>query len=145
MPDSFGNTLPEDFSNSFSNDLSIGTLNTPNQVGFAPTIDVNSNLNLDSSNVNGEQGDFFSNLFSGAFTNDQGGQGWLSPTLGAASGVAQTFLGFQQLSEGKKQNRIAQNQWQQQFDIQKGEYDRRTAERNARVVANNARKTSIGG
>jgi len=92
-------------------------------------------------------GNSLTDMFSGALSNDQGGQGWLAPTLGAASGVAQTFLGFKQLSEGKKQNRISNNQWQAQFDIQKSEYDRRTAERAARVAASNANrdKASLGG
>ena len=86
-------------------------------------------------------------MFDNFFMNDKGGQGWGLPAIGAATGVAQTFLGFNQLSEGKKQNRIANNQWQAQFDIQKQEYDRRVAERDARIASSNAKKqkASLGG
>ena len=142
MPDSYGNPLPTDFSNAFTQDLNIGSIPTGNStsdnlfnfLGNQPTQD---------TNLGG--GD--TSWFDGFFSNGKGGQGWGVPALGAAQGVAQSFLGFQQLSEGKKQNRIAQNQWQQQFDIQKGEYDRRTAERNARVAASNANrdKATLGG
>lgn len=97
--------------------------------------------NLNVAGVNGTN----SNPFSGFFTNDQGGAGWGVSALGAGMGLAQTFLGFNQLSEGKKQNKIAQNQWQQQFDIQKSEYDRRVSERAQRIANNNAAKKSIGG
>jgi hypothetical protein len=83
--------------------------------------------------------------FSGFFTNDKGGMGWGAPAIGAATGIAQTFLGFKQLSEGKKQNRIAQSQWQQQFDIQKTEYDRRVSQRAERIANNNAVKQRTGG
>lgn len=158
MPDSFGNPLPGDFSNSFSNDLSLGALPTSGNNSFGANLNT-SNLTDFLSNqsfeVEGIDGNLLNTAFSGEdankgvfsnfFSNDKGGQGWGTAAIGAASGVAQTFLGFQQLSEGKKQNRIAQNQWQQQFDIQKNEYDRRTSERSARVAANSARKTSIGG
>lgn len=125
-------TVPANFTDSFSSDLSLGSLTVP-------TVDVS--LDGINTNTNNDTGSWF----DGAFTNKQGGQGWLAPSIQAASGVAQSFLGFQQLSEGRRQNQIAQNQWQAQFDIQKQEYDRRTSERNARVAANNAAKTSVGG
>lgn len=83
-------------------------------------------------------------LLSNFFSNEDGGAGWGISALGAGAGIAQTFLGFQQLSEGKKQNRIAQNQWQQQFDIQKEEYDRRVKEREARIANANAAKAKAG-
>ncbi len=82
---------------------------------------------------------------SGFFSNGQGGAGWGTQALGVGMGLANTFLGFSQLSEGKDQNKIAQQQWQAQFDIQKEEYDRRTAERAQRVADNKAAKTSVGG
>lgn len=82
---------------------------------------------------------------AGFFSNGQGGAGWGTQAIGAGMGLAQTFLGFSQLSEGKKQNKIAQQQWQAQFDIQKEEYDRRTAERAQRVADNQAAKSRAGG
>ena len=82
---------------------------------------------------------------TGFFSNGQGGAGWGTQAIGAGVGLAQTFLGFSQLNEGKNQNRVAQQQWQAQFDIQKEEYDRRTAERAQRVADNKAAKTTIGG
>jgi hypothetical protein len=93
-----------------------------------------------ASPTGAQQGGAFSNFFS----NEQGGQGWGISALGAGMGVANTFLGFQQLSEGKKQNRIAQNQWQQQFDIQKSEYDRRVSERADRIANADAAKAKAG-
>jgi hypothetical protein len=111
--------------------------NTSNDLGDSTNI-LTSDLNI--GGAGGEEG-----MFSGFFSNAKGGQGWGSAAIGAASGVAQSYLGFQQLSEGRKQNRISNKQWQDQFDIQKGEYDRRASERNERVVANKAAKTSIGG
>ena len=108
-------------------------------VDLAGTSDfLTSDLNI--GGAGGEDG-----MFSNFFSNNKGGAGWGSAAIGAASGIAQSYLGFQQLSEGRKQNRISNKQWQDQFDIQKGEYDRRTSERNERVVANKAAKTSIGG
>lgn len=99
----------------------------------------------DLSGINPSAGAQGNSPFSGFFTNDQGGAGWGTAALGAGMGLAQTFLGFSQLNEGKKQNKIAQNQWQQQFDIQKGEYDRRVAQRAERIANNNAAKKSVGG
>lgn len=100
---------------------------------------VDNSIGIDSTNnlATQDQGGFFSN--------GQGGVGWGTRAIGAGLGLAQTFLGFSQLSEGKKQNRIAQQQWQAQFDIQKEEYDRRTAERAQRVADNQAAKSRAGG
>lgn len=99
--------------------------------GIDPMANINTSL--------GSQGE------SGFFSNGQGGAGWGTQAIGAGVGLAQTFLGFSQLSEGKNQNKVAQQQWQAQFDIQKEEYDRRTAERAQRVADNKAAKTSVGG
>lgn len=100
---------------------------------------VDNSIGIDPTNnlATQDQGGFFSN--------GKGGAGWGTQAIGAGLGLAQTFLGFSQLSEGKKQNRIAQQQWQAQFDIQKEEYDRRTAERAQRVADNQAAKSRAGG
>jgi len=139
--DSLGN--PVTFGNEFMQmpNSTIPDFTDPNFESFDLGIDTAS-LELPPQGT-GQSGGMFDNFF----TNGQGGQGWGLPALGAATGVAQTFLGFKQLSEGKRQNRIANNQWQAQFDIQKQEYDRRVAERNARVAASNAKKqkASLGG
>lgn len=97
-------------------------------------VDTSLANNLSGNGQN--QGGMFSNFFS----NDQGGAGWGGAAIGATAGLANTFMGFQQLSEGKKQNAIAQNQWQQQFDIQKTEYDRRVSERADRIANADAAK-----
>lgn len=150
--DAQGNWVPDintGFSGSFSsNDTSLGNLsqgfntessnlgvdlgNTDFMSQFDTGFDTSS---FNGANTNGgAEGGMFDNFFS----NDKGGAGWGTAAIGAASGVAQTFLGFGQLSEGKKQNRISNQQWQSQFDIQKGEFDRRVSERAARVANSNA-------
>jgi len=139
--DSLGN--PITFGNEFMQmpNSTIPDFTDPNFQSFDLGVDTTS-FKLPAQGTEQSEG-----MFGGMFSNKQGGQGWGLPALGAATGVAQTFLGFKQLSEGKRQNRIANNQWQAQFDIQKQEYDRRVSERNARVAASNAnkQKASLGG
>jgi len=139
--DSLGN--PITFGNEFMQmpNSTIPDFTDPNFQSFDLGVDTTS-FKLPAQGTEQSEG-----MFGGMFSNNQGGQGWGLPALGAATGVAQTFLGFKQLSEGKRQNRIANNQWQAQFDIQKQEYDRRVSERNARVAASNAnkQKASLGG
>lgn len=151
--DAQGNWVPDintGFSGSFSsNDTSLGNLsqgfNTESsnlgvdlfnpETFFQGTDAFQGANNFGAPNTGGgAEGGMFDNFFS----NDKGGAGWGTAAIGAASGVAQTFLGFGQLSEGKKQNRISNQQWQSQFDIQKGEFDRRVSERAARVANSNA-------
>lgn len=112
------------------------------QQSFADSLTANGGIGLSGSTGTTAAS---ANPFGDFFTNGDGGMGWGSAAIGAGTGLAQTFLGFQQLSEGKKQNAIAQNQWQQQFDIQKEEYDRRVSERAQRVADNQTAKTAIGG
>lgn len=125
-------SIPQGINTDYLSSFSTGLGDTNSFVDSSLT----NNL---SGNVQNQEG-FFSDFFS----NKDGGAGWGLSALGAGAGIAQTFLGFQQLSEGKKQNRIAQNQWQQQFDIQKEEYDRRVKEREARIANANAAKAKAG-
>lgn len=119
-----------DVSNLYSNQGSFLD-SAINNGGIDPMAGVNNNL------ATQEQGGFF--------INEQGGAGWGTHAIGAGVGLAQTFLGFSQLSEGKGQNKIAQQQWQSQFDIQKEEYDRRVSERQARIANANAAKAKAKG
>jgi len=99
---------------------------------------------LTNPSTTGSEGGTFSDFFS----NNKGGQGWGTAAIGAAGGLANAYLGFQGLSEARKQNRMANNQWQAQFDIQKKEYDRQSSERAARVASNQAainRSATSGG
>lgn len=144
--------------------LSLLTNNNTNTMGagtnFSPVTPA-----LDASNLYSNQGSFLDSAINnggidpmaginnnlatqeqgGFFTNGQGGAGWGTQAIGAGVGLAQTFLGFSQLSEGKSQNKIAQQQWQSQFDIQKEEYDRRVSERQARIANANAAKANAKG
>jgi hypothetical protein len=150
MPD-FNNSNFQSFDLGLgSQDYSMGSdfMNTAS--GITPYQGFDTGVNVDLLNAPGVGSESISNsggMFDNFFMNEKGGQGWGLPAIGAATGVAQTFLGFNQLSEGRKQNRIANNQWQAQFDIQKQEYDRRVSERDARVASSNAKKqkASLGG
>ena len=141
------------FSNNNTNTLGAGTNFSAVMPAFdASTLYSNQGAFLDSAVANGgidPMAGVNNNLATqnqgGFFSNGQGGAGWGTQAIGAGMGLAQTFLGFSQLSEGKKQNRIAQQQWQAQFDIQKEEYDRRTAERAQRIADNQAAKSRAGG
>lgn len=74
-------------------------------------------------------------------TGQPGSQGWGIPALGAATGLAQSWLGFQNLGLAQEQFDFQKNAYDKQFTMQKEEYDRRKAERDARVAAN---KNSAG-
>ncbi len=47
----------------------------------------------------------------------------LAQGLGVASGLANSWLGFQNLNQSKNQLAFQKNAWQSQFNIQKEEYD----------------------
>lgn len=120
-----------DYLSSFQQNMTDTNSFVDSNLGIDPMSGINNNL------ATQEQGGFF--------INEQGGAGWGTHAIGAGAGLAQTFLGFSQLSEGKKQNKIAQQQWQSQFDIQKEEYDRRVSERQARIANANAAKANAKG
>ena len=114
------------------------------QDAFSSSLLANGGVDtLSGSNSIGGQGG--GSWMDNILVNKDGGAGWGASALGAGLGLAQTFLGFSQLSEGKKQNKIAQQQWQSQFDIQKEEYDRRVSERQARIANANAAKANAKG
>jgi len=148
MPDSFGNPLPSDL-NISQNLFNQGSQNTFGAQFSQPTVAIDTGVNqslLDSTTVpdftTGDNSGSWSDNF---FSNKQGGPGWGGAAIGAISGAAQIGLGIMANREGRNQNKINNQQWQAQFDIQKGEYDRRVAERSARVAANNANRASVGG
>ena len=69
-------------------------------------------------------------------------QGWLSPTIGAISGIGGLALGVNQLNLGKEQLATQKSMWQKQFDMQQEEYtyqkERRQAENDAYARARQA-------
>jgi hypothetical protein len=72
--------------------------------------------------------------------------GAMAPALlqGAGS-LAQSFLGWGQLSEGKRQNAIAQDNWQKQYDNQATLTNASLRDRqSARVAANPGAYQSVG-
>ncbi len=133
-----------------SQDYSIGSDFMNTATGVTPYQGYDTGVNVDLLNAPGVGLESISDsggMIDNFFMNEKGGQGWGLPAIGAATGIVQSLLGFKELSEGKRQNRIANNQWQAQFDIQKQEYDRRNAERDARIASSKAKKqkASIGG
>ena len=64
--------------------------------------------------------------------------GWVTGGLGAATGLAQSWLGFQNLGLAKDQFNFQKEAYQNQFNMQKEEYDRRRSERDARIANANS-------
>ncbi len=80
----------------------------------------------------------FDSAFGGTNAQGQQSTGWASPALGAATGLAQSWLGFQNLGVAKDQLSFQKSAWQDQFNIQKEEYEyqkNRRSERQANYEA----------
>ncbi len=113
-----------------------GNTSAANQMGSIANN--NNSLNLGGSVLgNGSTGQGNSWL-SGAFggTDSSGNQtsGWASPAIGAATGLAQSWLGFQNLGQAKDQLSFQKSAWQEQFNIQKEEYEYQKQRRDDRVA-----------
>lgn len=110
--------------------------------GANPTTDFSTSLsNTAISGTPGGTDSFFGDFFS----TSEGGMGWGMPALQAATGLAQSWLGFQQLGLAEDQLAFQQNAWQEQFDIQKQEYDRQVQERAQRDADAAAARSAVTG
>jgi hypothetical protein len=165
MPDQFGNPLPGDLNLSQTNfgsmqDSTQSSFNpmamfqsqqpqTPSAGGFMgyqpqqqqqPMFTPDAGIEQGMQDIQQGQGVNQPQQEGGFFNNAQGGAGYGVQAIGAATGLANAFMGFQQVGVAKDQLAFQKNAWQEQFDIQKGEYDRRVSERSART-ANNQKST----
>ncbi len=75
-----------------------------------------------------------SSLFGGTDALGNQTSGWAAPAIGAASGLAQSWLGFQNLGMAKDQLSFQKSAWQDQFNIQKEEYEYQKKRREDRVA-----------
>ncbi len=97
-----------------------------------------SGFNTGSLTPTADQGggnDWFSrsSLFGGTDALGNQTSGWVAPALGAASGLAQSWLGFQNLGIAKDQLGFQKSAWQEQFNIQKEEYEYQKERRQQRA------------
>lgn len=113
-----------------------------NNFSLPDTMNINSDIMSNIGNPGGtgtaQQGSFM----DGFFMNEQGGPGVGISALQAATGLANTFMGFKQLGVAKDQLAFTKSAWQKQFDIQKEQYDRQVKERAQRVANNKASASS---
>ena len=93
-----------------------------------------STMGITGESGSTQQGGFMDNFLM----NEQGGAGFGLQALQAGTGLANTFLGFKNLSVAKDQLSFQKSAWQKQFDIQKEQYDRQVKERAQRVANNKA-------
>lgn len=115
-------------------------MNAPtSNFGFQPQTQAYGGVDMSLANQSS------GSMFDGFLTDGKGGMGWGAQAIGAVSGLAQGYLGFQQLGLAEDQFAFQKNAWQDQFDIQKEDYDRKVSERNARVAANQAASQRVGG
>lgn len=88
--------------------------------------------NLAQTGNGGLFGGLFDNALSSTDANGNFQQGWASPAIGAATGLAQSWLGFQNLGVAKDQLAFQKDSWNQQFGLQKEEYEYQKRRRNER-------------
>lgn len=135
--------------------FNFGAPATPNysQFDFGSLLNNNSQINAPTNMTQSLQGSMPSFDFSGGQTQSPGmfsnqsmfgganNTGWLTGGLGAATGLAQSWLGFENLGLAKDQFNFQKDAYQEQFSMQKEEYDRRRSERDARI--NNASSAGL--
>lgn len=82
-------------------------------------------------------------VFGGTDANGMQSSGWLAPTIGAATGVANSVIGFQNMQTAKDQLAFQQNAWQEQFDIQKEEFEYQKQRRDERMANYEASRQNL--
>lgn len=104
----------------------IGTV-SPAAVGYNPV----SGLDFNAAPAPAASPDFFSqqNLFGGTDASGLQTQGIVAPTLGAASGLAQTWLGFQNLGLAKENLAFQKDAFSKQFENQRSLTNQNIADR----------------
>ncbi|WAI96134.1 hypothetical protein [Vibrio phage vB_VhaP_PG11] len=114
-----------------------GTTNTPYGMNSAATNMATLNPAVNATTPQTDSWNSFNGIFGGTDAQGNFNQGWLSPTVGAAGVLANSWLGFQQLGLARDQLGMQREAWQMQkeeFDYQR---DRRSAEEAAYAEARN--------
>lgn len=75
-----------------------------------------------------------SSAFGGTDAMGNISSGWAAPALGALGGLAQSWLGFKSLGLAREQLDFTRNAWQEQFNMQKEEYDFQKKRRDERMA-----------
>ena len=94
-----------------------------------------------------EQGGFFGDLMSTAFDkrDSAGGmqQGWMSPVTSAIGTGVNALMGMKQMGMAKDQMAFQKNAWQEQFNMQKSEFDYARKRRDERRATYDIMKSRV--